>query len=540
MTPRAVLPSTLRSAFFGALLLSAAVAGTPDRAEAVPCRDWFVTVRLTDAEVVPLAVQCLLDYSGSGGLFTGGDKGAVSCEGRVDGALFSAGHSLHSQTVRLSLIHLEGIPVPGPIARCRFRQFSTEELSADDIAVVVEGAWNDPSVEIVAVAKLRFAEAGEILECGDRCGDGYLDERFEQCDDGNTQNGDDCPSHCRPPLCGNGVNDSQYEECDDGNLNDWDSCTGACQSARCGDGIVRAGYEACDDGNASETDGCTTSCTTTCGDGVVQEEFAEECDDANTGDGDGCVGRCLLARCGDRHIRFGVEECDDGNISNADGCVDCARAYCGDGVVLHLVEQCDDANDTDGDECPNDCGVSQACGDANGDGSISASDATRALQSAVGLDVECARWAADVDSSATLQVSDSLRILRYAVDQPILLSCPVPSELRLRLSAPTDLAALVTDIDLSKASAELGGEGGAVQCESLLPDASMAFELVASDTLRVTANIPGELAGRKSFARCDLVPSGPLDASDFPTSIVSSTTSNGIPAAGVKVKAVPY
>jgi cysteine-rich repeat protein len=62
------------------------------------------------------------------------------------------------------------------------------------------------------------------------CGDGILDPRLEQCDDGNTVNGDGCQANCISTSCGDGSLDPG-EECDDGNDVDWDGCTSACRIA---------------------------------------------------------------------------------------------------------------------------------------------------------------------------------------------------------------------------------------------------------------------------------------------------------------------
>jgi cysteine-rich repeat protein len=46
---------------------------------------------------------------------------------------------------------------------------------------------------------------------------------------------------------------------DFGNMIDSDACP-ACQAAACGDGFVQQGVEACDDGNADDGDGCSAAC----------------------------------------------------------------------------------------------------------------------------------------------------------------------------------------------------------------------------------------------------------------------------------------
>ena len=67
-----------------------------------------------------------------------------------------------------------------------------------------------------------------------------------------------------PCNCGDGVVDSPdagvgMEECDDGNTDDTDDCTNACKKPVCGDGITQPGHgEACDGGPL-----CLPSCTWT-------------------------------------------------------------------------------------------------------------------------------------------------------------------------------------------------------------------------------------------------------------------------------------
>jgi hypothetical protein len=62
------------------------------------------------------------------------------------------------------------------------------------------------------------------------------------------------------------------------------------------------------------------------------------------------------------------------------------------------------------------------CGDANGDGRITASDALAALVAAVGLS-SCDPCLCDADGSGVLTASDALRILQAATGQAVVLSC---------------------------------------------------------------------------------------------------------------------
>jgi cysteine-rich repeat protein len=66
-------------------------------------------------------------------------------------------------------------------------------------------------------------------------------------------------AECAPPACGDGkLHDG--EACDDGDTDDSDECTNACSKASCGDGSIHAGREVCDDGNLLPRDGCSVVC----------------------------------------------------------------------------------------------------------------------------------------------------------------------------------------------------------------------------------------------------------------------------------------
>ncbi|MEE2788918.1 MAG: DUF4215 domain-containing protein [Myxococcota bacterium] len=267
---------------------------------------------------------------------------------------------------------------------------------------------------------------GEVRGCfAATCGDGYVNgtpvpgsdggepRPTELCDDGNRENGDDCPTTCRPARCGDAFvrtiadNPDDLEECDDGNDIETDACRTACVRATCGDGIVWAGVEECDDANNDNRDGCVKICLdeappsdlidglprdgvclafacrrARCGDGIrrndrdVGADGYEECDDGDGDDRDGCTNACQQARCGDGIRRDDAaigsrefEACDDGNTNNNDNCLNtCAFAGCGDGIVNtsmrngQVAEECDDGNENDQDGCTQACRTA-VCGD---------------------------------------------------------------------------------------------------------------------------------------------------------------------------------
>ncbi|WP_053066238.1 amidohydrolase family protein [Archangium gephyra] len=113
-------------------------------------------------------------------------------------------------------------------------------------------------------------------------------------------------SACAPPEeCGNSRLEGK-EQCDDGNTANGDGCSKSCTTesaqAVCGNGDKEVG-EACDDGNQVDGDGCQNNCSITtpdqevlavCGNGT--REISEACDDGNKTDGDGCESTCVATR----------------------------------------------------------------------------------------------------------------------------------------------------------------------------------------------------------------------------------------------------
>lgn len=109
----------------------------------------------------------------------------------------------------------------------------------------------------------------ESSACDFTCGDGVA-TRFEYCDDGTDENTGEY-GHCLPdcsglgPFCGDGNVDEGFEECDDGdNLGAYNGCNPDCTAGpSCGDGIRQPAFgEGCDagDDNGAPSSGCSPTC----------------------------------------------------------------------------------------------------------------------------------------------------------------------------------------------------------------------------------------------------------------------------------------
>lgn len=215
------------------------------------------------------------------------------------------------------------------------------------------------------------------------CGNGIVDLN-EKCDDGGAAGG--CNDDCQGGTgCGDGAIDrdgsgNALEECDDGNTDNQDDCTNACNLNVCGDTIIQtsgARIEGCDPGSAGETAACNLDCTlSTCGDNKINKAAGEECDlgPGANGDDRACTAVCHKAICGDLLVNSlgpgPVEQCDDMNTDQKDGCSNaCTTPTCGNGIV-EMGEACDDFNTTDDDGCSGTSHVDplkhcqfEACGD---------------------------------------------------------------------------------------------------------------------------------------------------------------------------------
>jgi cysteine-rich repeat protein len=220
---------------------------------------------------------------------------------------------------------------------------------------------------------------------GQTCGNNIV-EGTEECDDGNTLDGDCCSSTCAFESSGSPCNNGLFctvgeacdgagtcgggapRDCDDGigctvdSCNEGtDSCVNTPDDTACDDGLFCNGAETCD-----ATQDCQAGTPVDCDDADICTD--DSCDEAT----DSCDNifdpgndpSCAAGTCGNGQVEAG-EECDDGNTLDGDCCSSTCQfepigSTCDDGLFCTVDEACDGAG-TCGGGNPRDCSDGVGC-----------------------------------------------------------------------------------------------------------------------------------------------------------------------------------
>jgi len=237
--------------------------------------------------------------------------------------------------------------------------------------------------------------------------------------------------------------------------------------------------------------------------------------------------------CGDGVVS-GNEQCDAGGPS-ATCDADCTFAVCGDGTLNTLAgETCDDGNTVAGDGCSATCQVETACGDANNDGRVTASDGLVVLRSSVGQSQICPDWRCDVDGDGSVTATDAASILRMSVGLTTSKLCPPQPVLAVDLLSSQTLGALQVQIDYSSAAGSFVGLADAVLCSTSAANTTAVFNHDATArTLTASLVSVAGFAGPGPIVQCDFAKTGAVAASDFVLTIVDATDVQGAPVTAV-------
>jgi cysteine-rich repeat protein len=215
----------------------------------------------------------------------------------------------------------------------------------------------------------RYCQNGQCVDAAVRCGDGFVFEGVEECDDGDDVSQDGCENDCKftcrtddecearnPCLGGTRCDRRDTHTCILGTpLPDNSSCgtglacrAGTCTSLACGNGRVD-GTEECDDGNPQPGDGCENDCKFTCkaDDPTRNCALGDTC--AGTSSCDASTHRCTTAT-----PRPDGSGCGGSNVCRGGVCIN--PTLCGNGTVDAAAgEDCDDQNTVQDDGCRTNC-----------------------------------------------------------------------------------------------------------------------------------------------------------------------------------------
>jgi hypothetical protein len=269
--------------------------------------------------------------------------------------------------------------------------------------------------------------AGTPVDCSSLdsvCALGACDERRDRCGTAPANEGTGCDDgmfctvadSCRAGRC-----TGDPRDCSDGvgctldGCNDTvDECRNIVQDQNCNDGLFCNGVETCHptlDCQAGTAIDCSVF-DDTCEAGVCNDDFNVCVTEAAN---EGQV-------CDDGDVCTDTDRCRSG-VCRGEDIVDCG--ICGNG----LVDEGEDCDDGDleflfGEACAADCSAVR-CAQPTGSTGVrpNASDALFILRAAVAL-ATCDARVCDADGNGSIRASDALLALNAAVGRPVVLACP--------------------------------------------------------------------------------------------------------------------
>ncbi|MDO8468590.1 MAG: FG-GAP-like repeat-containing protein [Candidatus Peribacter sp.] len=217
--------------------------------------------------------------------------------------------------------YFNGVPVPGRHATDYCNDASTvTEYTCDPSRHAIGNSHPCPSgcqngaCPSATQSSVSSAAVSSASSQGATCGNGRIDAPAENCDDGNSNNGDGCSSICR-------------FECTDTDPSNDPGVRGTVRSFYCSNGTLSCGESVQQD---SCVPGATDQITEySCSEnapyyGAVSAfthrcSGSQQCQNGICGHGTAQSSSSSAAVCGNARVE-GNEQCDDGNANNGDGC----------------------------------------------------------------------------------------------------------------------------------------------------------------------------------------------------------------------------
>jgi hypothetical protein len=213
--------------------------------------------------------------------------------------------------------------------------------------------------------------------------------------------------------------------------------------------------------------------------------------------------------------------------------------WCGDGSVNQWTEQCDEGaanDDADPEACRGDCSWADVCGDADGSGAITVTDARIVLQKAIGLAATCPRSRCDVNGSSTLTATDARAVLHASVGIPMELDCW--KTVVFRFDNEASLAGLQFVVSYGETGSTFVGSGEEVFCTEAEGTLASFNNDVEAHELHVAIIAASGIATPAPVAACSFYQTeeGPTPG-DFVIDVTDATTTSlgSIPEPSVSV-----